>query len=479
MEDRLAFLIGKIYLGQPYVAAEGNVGQGTIAVGMLPCPLARVLFGLGDVAVHVDLGIDKGNVALVGLGQGVHQREDTLGTRHCHDDGVDLLGDLIDVARELARHGQEGNNDADVKGIGAEQTLDADIGRVRKQENTANHGNDDIHDVTDIHNDGAQGVGVRVSAEVVLKECLIDFSKVGFALLFVAEHFDNLLTVHHFLNEALLLTHRVLQAKEVFCRAAADLLGHKEHEDDADHEKHRQPHAVPQHDTKDAGDDDHGTDECGKCLRYKLTEGIDVIGVVGHDIAVLVGVKILNGKVLHALEHGAAHLVKEALRDVRHELGFHGDGNDGDHIEAKQDHDLRKDLGFCRLPKCRARHGACLPHVLPYADQLDDLLQDDGGDGGGNGDKDGAGDGKGNENRVVAEEHGYQALHHAAVEFFLGRLIDGFIHGCHLRLFAVRRLRDRYRLWQAVRRACPRRRSCRCPSQGSDRHPPPRTHAVR
>ena len=68
MEDRLAFLIGKIYLGQPYVAAEGNVGQGTIAVGMLPCPLARVLFGLGDVAVVVDLSIDKGNVALVGLG---------------------------------------------------------------------------------------------------------------------------------------------------------------------------------------------------------------------------------------------------------------------------------------------------------------------------------------------------------------------------------------------------------------------------
>ena len=52
----------------------------------------------------------------------------------------------------------------------------------------------------------------------------------------------------------------------------------------------------------------------------ELAEGVDVICVVAHNVAVLVCVEVSDREVLHPVKHRAAHLAEVALRNVRHKL---------------------------------------------------------------------------------------------------------------------------------------------------------------
>ena len=84
---------------------------------MPPGPVAGVLFGLRQAAVRAFLHVDQGDVALVGLRFFIHQAEYAGSAGTGHDDGVDLLGQLVDVAGELLCHVQEGHKDADAEGF--------------------------------------------------------------------------------------------------------------------------------------------------------------------------------------------------------------------------------------------------------------------------------------------------------------------------------------------------------------------------
>ena len=44
----------------------------------------------------------------------------------------------------------------------------------------------------------------------------------------------------------------------------------------------------------------HGVDDLGNALAEQLPQGVHVVGVDGHDVAVGVGVKVLDGQRLHA-----------------------------------------------------------------------------------------------------------------------------------------------------------------------------------
>ncbi len=239
-----------------------------------------------------------------------------------------------------------------------------------------------------------------------------------------------------------------MQTQEILCRAAADLLGDKEDEQDADEQQKREPDAVVEHDEQDAEDDDRRADQRGDRLCDELTERIDVVGVIAHDVAVLVGVKILDRKILHLLEHRAAHLAEKALRDIRHELGVQRDRHKRDGVHAHEEEDLRQNFGFCQLP---------VAADLPKLDHFGHALQEYGGDRRGDRREDDTNDGDGDQRGVKTEEHFEQTSQNALFQARLAHWLITPRHRFHLRSFVAHRPHGRSRCSQAALRACPSR----------------------
>ena len=67
---------------------------------------------------------------------------------------------------------------------------------------------------------------------------------------------------------------------------------------------------------------------------------------MAHDIAVLMGVKIADGQVLHPVEHLLAQLVEKALGHIGSKLGIRKDGEDREGVQDDQQHDVGNDLGL-------------------------------------------------------------------------------------------------------------------------------------
>ena len=76
---------------------------------------------------------------------------------------------------------------------------------------------------------------------------VVDAVEVALCLLFMAEDLDDLLAVHHLLDEALRLTDGALLFEEVSARTAADDFGDEGHRDDAHNDDERQIQAVIEH----------------------------------------------------------------------------------------------------------------------------------------------------------------------------------------------------------------------------------------
>ena len=125
---------------------------------------------------------------------------------------------------------------------------------------------------------------------------------------------------HHFLGKTLDLAKRGLLTEEVACRLASDLAGEVEHQYDAGEHDQGQPEAEIEHDAEHCRDHDGRGQQLWEALGHHLTQGVDIVGVVAHDVAVAVGVKVLDGQALHLVEHPAPELFERALGDDGHEL---------------------------------------------------------------------------------------------------------------------------------------------------------------
>ena len=166
----------------------------------------------------------------------------------------------------------------------------------------------------------------------------------------MAEHLDNLLAVHHFLNVALDLAERLLLAEEVLCRPAADVFGGLCHEENAEkHNQHERQREI-QHEQQQTQYDDARGEQLRQALRDELAQRVDIIRVIAHDIAAAVLVKIADGELLHAGEHPRAHLVQKALRDVRHKLRIDGRADKANQIDADHGDERGKNLCADSVP---------------------------------------------------------------------------------------------------------------------------------
>ena len=206
--------------------------------------------------------------------------------------------------------------------------------------------------------------------------------------------------------------------------AAAHDLRHKEDDDDEAEHDEEEPHAVPHHDEEEGDDHDPAREELGKGLRDELTEGIDIVGIVTHDIAVAVRIEVFDGKLLHSVEHLLPHLFQIALRDDRHQLFIHRARGEGEHVQPDEGKHVRRDLPSASFP---IRHEVAL---IP--EDGEDALHEDGGKRGDDRVEHDEGEREGEHPRIVVEDGLQNAL-----ERPLGRLHGGAARTagtrCHFR----------------------------------------------
>jgi broad specificity phosphatase PhoE len=149
----------------------------------------------------------------------------------------------------------------------------------------------------------------------------------------MTENLDHLLAVDHFLDKALFLTQSLLLPDKVPGRASADFLGNQQHDRHAGYHHQSQPYAVVDHNAEHGQRGNHRGQQLGKALRDHLTQGIDIVGVVAHNIAMVVLIKVFDGQPLHGIEHFLSKLFQGSLGNDRHQLGEHSGGCQGNHIK--------------------------------------------------------------------------------------------------------------------------------------------------
>ena len=247
----LARLVFKVHVLKPHVARQRGQAEGAVRIRALPRPGSGTRFAFQEGSVGRGLRIDQRHRPLIGLRRFVHHLEHAARTRQAHDHGVDLIGQLPHVARQLLGHVEEGNHNADADG----QPRKAEVGRVRDQEQPARHRHQHVQHVADVAEDGHEHVCVAVGLARVLKERFIDLVKLLLALRLVAEDLDDLLAVHHLFDEALGFAKRLLLAHKVLGRAASDLAGDRHHAKKPQKHQRRQPAAEVQHHRVHRGDD--------------------------------------------------------------------------------------------------------------------------------------------------------------------------------------------------------------------------------
>ena len=384
--------VREIHVLHAHVAAKRHVVHGArVLVWVLPGPEPRVPLALHQLAV-LDGHVHERHVARVLLDRLVEQFEDALGAGKTHDHEVDLHRHLADLRGELLGHVEERHGHGD----GERQAREAQVWRVRRDERAGRDGHDHVEQVAEVHEDGHEGVGVAVGLAGGVLPLLVDLGEVGRGLVLVAEDLDDALAGHELLDRALELGHGALLAHEVLGRAPAEEACGGGHEQCAcdDHERHRR--AVVEHDDRDRDHDEAREQELRQRLRDHHAHGVDVVGVVAHDVAVLVRVEVADRQVLHVVEHGAAELLERALRDVGHGLRpehAHGDANQVEHHEHG---DVFENAGGDGVPV------AGRPGVL---DDGEHALHEDVGDGLHDAVRDDAHDHRGQKHRVEAQEH--------------------------------------------------------------------------
>ena len=364
MEDNLFRRVAEVHVIEPHVAGQPGVGDGAVVVGMLPGPDHGALGALGQGAVGVLLGVDQGHVAIVGFGLFIQQGEDPVGAGQTHDDHVDLVGHLADRAGELLGHIQERHHDADTESHAGE----ADVGGAGQQQGTAHQCHDHVHHVADIAQQRHENVGETVAVAGVEEDFVVDFVKVGLGSFLVAEDLNDLLAGHHFLHERLGVGQSDLLAQEIGGGALGDRTGGEDHADDANHHYKGQDDAVVDHNAEHHRQRDGGDENIGKALADKLAQGVDIVGVVAHDVAVTIGVKVPDGQVLHVVEHLLTHLFQGTLGDDGHHLRVEGAGDEADRIHGYQDSYKAENFSGDRRP---------VAALVALVYQGDDLLQED------------------------------------------------------------------------------------------------------
>ena len=138
----------------------------------------------------------------------------------------------------------------------------------------------------------------------------------------MTEDFDNLLAIHHLLDETIQSTNVFLLCDEELSTLRSGCLAgpyDKHHHYNGDKcQRHTQDNHVNQH----VYDTDQTVDKLRDTLADHLTQGINIVCVHGHDIAMLMCIKIFNWKRFHMFKHVVTDISHRSLSNIHHDLSI-------------------------------------------------------------------------------------------------------------------------------------------------------------
>ena len=343
MQHRLFRYIAEVHVEHGDIALQLGVGQRAVAVGVLPRPVAGMLFRLGDIAVFVDLRIHQGHIAVILLRLLVQKLKDPLRAGQRHNDGVDLIAHLADGLVEGAGEQQEGYQRA-----GGQQLA---VGGDDQQR--AHNGQNGVLDIAQVVIHRAHHVGESAGLEGVVPKMVIELVKFRLTGIFVGEHLHHTLAAYHLLHIAVDCAQGLLLIDEELGGVSGHRLGDKEDSEDGQDHDGGEDGGGEEHGEEHHHDGDGGGDTLGDGLGDHLTQGVDVAGVAAHQVAHLMGVEIAHRQLLHVGEHGVTDVLLDALGHRHHQPGGQEVGQHAgqvDHRHHAQKADQRPKIGR-RIPQ--------------------------------------------------------------------------------------------------------------------------------
>ena len=320
--------IAEVHTFHHNVTGELRISQRAVTVGMLPGPVTGVLRALCQVAVSILLHIDQGHITVVFLRLFVHQLKDPLCAGQCHNDGVDLVGDLVDGHIKLPGQGHKGHQAAQ------RQQRHGLSGQHAK--NTANDSQDRILDIAQVIVDGTHHIGKFACRIGVLTELIIELIELFLADLFVVKDLDHFLTGDHLFNIAVYSAQGFLLTDKELCRFTGQKLRGKDHAKNSDHGNDGQDPGLYQHSDKDHHQGHHS----GHCLRNglgdHLPQGVDIAGIPGHNVAGSIAVEITDRQGLHFTEQIIPDFLLNTLGHANHQIALQEVGKDTHKEDASQ-----------------------------------------------------------------------------------------------------------------------------------------------
>ena len=113
---------------------------------------------------------------------------------------------------------------------------------------------------------------------------------------------NDLLSVHHFLDKAFGTGQLLLLTNKVMAGLSSDYLYNPKHKEGSKHNHQAQPKRVVQHNGNYRNHRNQGRNSLRNTDRDKLSHGINVIGIMTHDIPGFVLVEKCNGQILHMVK---------------------------------------------------------------------------------------------------------------------------------------------------------------------------------
>ena len=137
-------------------------------------------------------------------------------------------------------------------------------------------------------------------------------------LLFVAEDFYDLLTVYHLFDISVKVCKRSLLGYEIRAALADNSLDYLHNEEQRYAHNERQTDADIEHAAEYRHDGERRRNQLTHRLREHLAQGICIVGIEAHRVAVGVRIEISYRQALHLLEHLIAYGLERSLRYSDH-----------------------------------------------------------------------------------------------------------------------------------------------------------------
>ena len=173
--------------------------------------------------------------------------------------------------------------------------------------------------MTEVGIDGPDDVGHLVGVVHAGTHILVDDRELVERHTLVVVHLYHPLAAHHLFDEAVDDTEVLLAFGEVLLGNHAQLAGDPEDEQRKGHADHRKCRAHHYHGRQRSDYGDKRAQYARDALGNDLPEGIDVVGIHAHDLAVGMVVEVAERELLHVAEEFPAELVQRPVPDVDHE----------------------------------------------------------------------------------------------------------------------------------------------------------------